>query len=178
MGFKDEALFEKAYEEINLPIREVEGRGEFLLVVGGNVIEITRFKEIVKREPAVHGNLYFWFKTGGQRQAYRDELTYVAQRDYPGATIEFKEETGPQFMTRPYVYATLEYKGKQYKVEQDFDYGYPVDTVIYYWHGGNFSCDCNRRLWIEKFHPGTVPADEEDCGDTIECVEFRIELVD
>jgi hypothetical protein len=77
---------------------------------------------------------------------------------------------------------TLKWEGKEYEVRMSFKPGYPIDSAIYFWEEGNFGCDCNRRLWIEKYHPGTTKAEvchpDNTCGDTIEVTAFRFEFAD
>jgi hypothetical protein len=184
MGIQDEALFDKAYEEINPSPRIVEGRGEFLLTLSTELRKDKRFIEIVGREPGFRNNFYFWFATEAQRHTYRRELEEVIRTQFSTGKFKFTEESGPYFMTRPKVFATLRYRDKDYEVTDEFGYGYNVDAAIYYWAEGNFSCDCNRRDRINRQHPGVVPPEEigdglgGECGDTIECVAFRIELID
>jgi hypothetical protein len=171
MGIKDEAVFDKVYEECNPVPRQVEGRGEYMLDVSGDVLKNARFQEIMDRASGPYGHYFFWFQTAEQRQFFRAELTEIIANQCAPDKVVFKEENGPQVMTQPKVFATLEYKGKEYEVTDTFTYGYPVDAAIYYWAEGNFSCDCNRRNWINRQHPGAVdPSELKD--------KLRIELID
>lgn len=184
MGIQDQDMFEKIRDELNLRPRVVEGRGEFMLSVSGSVLKNARFKEIMHREPGPYGYYFFWFQTAARRQAYRDELTQIVADQCAPDVVIFEEKQGVEFMTQPKIFATLNYKGKEYEVTDTFTYGYDPDSAVYYWAEGNFSCDCNRRNWLNRQHPGSVPAEEiEDslggvCGDTIECTKFRVELID
>jgi hypothetical protein len=177
MGIQDEALFEKAYEEINSAPVKVEGRGEYMLRVSNDRAKTPEFIERYGRPNGLYGGRVFWFDTNEQRTMFRQELEHWLET-VTASPVDIEEENGPYVTTRLRTVVKLNYKGKEYEVMDNFDYAYPIEAAIYYWAEGNLSCDCNRRLWIEKYHPGTVPADEEACGDTIECTAFRIELID
>jgi hypothetical protein len=53
------------------------------------------------------------------------------------------------------------------------------EGAIYNWTDGNFSCDCNRSLTINRQHNlELISPSEEDCltcGDTIELVSLKID---
>jgi hypothetical protein len=65
----------------------------------------------------------------------------------------------------------LEYKGKIYKFIDEGYHDFEVATFM--WEEGNYSCDCNRSLFIqeycdENFNKGT----EMECGDSIKLVSL------
>jgi len=67
--------------------------------------------------------------------------------------------------------AMLEYKGKKYCIIHEWAEYYPLDGAIYMWEEGNYSCDCNRSIFIQD----KVDKSFEimDCGDEIKLVELR-----
>lgn len=58
----------------------------------------------------------------------------------------------------------LTYEGKEYIVEDPYDYGNDKE-VPFMWSGGNFSCDCNKSLFIKDQCDPSFP--EFPCGDRI-----------
>ncbi len=66
---------------------------------------------------------------------------------------------------------TLQHEGREYVIEDDHDW--TEEGADYMWSEGNFSCDCNRRLFIAR---QTDPDGDSHfpCGETVELV--RLEL--
>ena len=82
---------------------------------------------------------------------------------------------------RTVVHMKLIFEGTPYKYTMDFGYGYPPSSAEYMWFEGNYSCDCNKRLFLARTYPedlGYLSDDPENpCTDTIEVEDFTIELV-
>lgn len=72
---------------------------------------------------------------------------------------------------------TFRYKEKEYVLHYDFGYEFPEKSAIYLFTEGNYSCDCNRSLFIQREY-GEDAIQELDCGEEIELVEYHIEYVD
>jgi hypothetical protein len=70
---------------------------------------------------------------------------------------------------------TLRWKGTDWQIEQDFGYGYPAESARYMFSEGNYSCDCNRTIFLRERYPDAGFPDEEKCGHEIEMVRFVIE---
>jgi len=75
------------------------------------------------------------------------------------------------------VVVTLEYKGKKYVVDDNFDYGPsewhddPRGQALYMWEEGNYSCDCNRSIFIGRYCDQTFP--KFPCGEEINLVNIE-----
>jgi hypothetical protein len=67
---------------------------------------------------------------------------------------------------------TFHYEGKSYPFEMEFD---SPDSVEYMFTSGNYSCDCNRCLFIQRVEADFNGDEDMGCGDTIEMTDFRIE---
>jgi hypothetical protein len=67
----------------------------------------------------------------------------------------------------------LEYLGKQYSLDYDWGKEYPEDAAIFMWAEGNYSCDCNRSLFIKRLCDDTFP--EMECGDTIKMISHKFD---
>lgn len=60
----------------------------------------------------------------------------------------------------------LKYKNKEYIIEDDYPYDhYYYDGLPYIWEEGNYSCDCNKSLFIINQCDENFP--ELPCGDEI-----------
>lgn len=67
------------------------------------------------------------------------------------------------------VVVILEHEGKSYELHPDFDYD-EFHHAEFIWEEGNFSCDCNRSIFINEID-NTFPL--MDCGDTIKLTELK-----
>lgn len=71
----------------------------------------------------------------------------------------------------------FEYKSQYFTIRYDFGYEFPEKAAIYSFTYGNYSCDCNRSLFINReFGEDTIP--ELDCGEEIKLVKYHFEYLD
>lgn len=94
---------------------------------------------------------------------------------YQGLMIDTKH----QYMThkRTIFVGTFEYNDNSYILHYDFGYEYPEDMAIFQFTENNYSCDCNRSLFIQReYGKDSIP--ELGCGDKIKLVEYHIEYWD
>lgn len=61
--------------------------------------------------------------------------------------------------------------GREYPYEYDFGFAYPVDTARFMWESGNYSCDCNKSLFLSRVYPEVVVT---DCGNEIEVKNLTV----
>lgn len=61
--------------------------------------------------------------------------------------------------------------GRELPYAYDFGHDYPEDSARFMFTDGNYSCDCNRSLFLAKFYEGV---EEMDCGDTIQMRDFKV----
>ena len=66
----------------------------------------------------------------------------------------------------------LKYNGKEYDYQEDFGYAYPIESAEYMFKDGNYSCDCNKSLSLNRKYGDEVPV--KGCGDEIELIEFEV----
>ena len=72
---------------------------------------------------------------------------------------------------------TFKYQDKEFVLHYDFGYEYSEDDAIYCFTEGNYSCDCNRSLFIQyEYGKDAIP--ELDCGDEIELLDYHFEYLD
>ena len=80
-------------------------------------------------------------------------------------------------MKRTIFVGTFKYKKKEFVILYDFGYGYTEECAIFMFEYGNYSCDCNRSLFIrEEYGKDAIP--ELDCGDEIKLLEYHFEYLD
>jgi hypothetical protein len=101
-----------------------------------------------ERDDDAHGAIAIWFDT----KASRDEFVQRLSR-WPNLARDVHRDDGqergnPHVLTSARV--TLEYKGQQYSFIETFGYGYPWSSVEFMWRDGNYACDCNRSLFLQR----------------------------
>lgn len=69
---------------------------------------------------------------------------------------------------------TLEYKQKEFIIHCDFGYEYPEESAIFMFTEGNYSCDCNKSLFIRSEY-GNNAISDLSCGDEVILKEYHIE---
>lgn len=63
---------------------------------------------------------------------------------------------------------TLEYKGKTYTVHDEYEWdSFPP----YIWEEGNYACDCNKALFIQRQIDEDFP--DLPCGKEIKTIEIK-----
>lgn len=69
------------------------------------------------------------------------------------------------------------YKDKEFVLHCDFGYEYPEESAIFQFTKNNYSCDCNRSIFIrEEYGEDSIP--ELDCGKEIKLIEYHFEYKD
>ena len=66
----------------------------------------------------------------------------------------------------------LVYDTIPYPYEYNFGEGYSEEAAHYMFEEGNYSCDCNRSMFLISKYGGFI--NELDCGHTIELKDFEI----
>ena len=110
---------------------------------------------------------YMWFDKKQDRQKAINNL-----EKYIELGLMFDLEEGEMTHKRTIAKLEMEYKGNFYNLEEDFGYEYPADSVRYMFFDGNYSCDCNKSLFIQRQCDENFP--ELDCGDEIEITKLDI----
>jgi hypothetical protein len=66
---------------------------------------------------------------------------------------------------------SFKYEGKMFEIQESRWEGMDLDTIFYLYEEGNYSCDCNRSLFIREKYP-EFP--ELGCGETIEMTQIVV----
>ena len=69
---------------------------------------------------------------------------------------------------------TFKYKDKTFILTEDFGKDYAAEDAEWMFTEGNYSCDCNRSLFIRRQH-GEDAMPELKCGEQIELIDYHIE---
>ena len=116
---------------------------------------------------------YFWFDTTEERDAYVQELKTAEQKysDCLFAAIATYAAEGEYTRLLTIAKMVFVYHGNEYPYEYNFGFGYSPEGAEFMFTLGNYSCDCNRSLFI-----GETNADfhELDCGNEIEMINFEV----
>lgn len=154
--------------------------GDYLLRVWGADQEQVEALRTPDATESGQPTLCYWFPTLGDRRAFIDRLRASGYRvvwaefnpgyDDDGELIDTHKET--------LVRVTLRLPdGRVGTFVDSFGYGYPRHSVEFMYREGNYNCDCNRRLFLDR-HCGfrledQLDPDDNMCGDTIELVSLE-----
>jgi hypothetical protein len=78
---------------------------------------------------------------------------------------------GNEYKMHTFVKFVLHYRGIDYKCIDDLGENYPLNVAHYIYEEGNYSCDCNRSLFLKRIG---VVCDELECGETIKLSNLEI----
>lgn len=121
---------------------------------------------------------YHYFTNMDQMNEF---ISKLKQPEYRSQGLIFKTilstKEKPLTSKRTVAIYDLTYKDNTYHIEQDFGYEFPESTAKFMITGGNYSCDCNRSLFINREHgEGTIK--ELGCGYKIELENLHFEYLD
>jgi hypothetical protein len=106
----------------------------------------------------------YWFASAAERARMEARLYALAAETKSKVVVAKYEGTSTRLRTIAKI--VFVYNGVEYKIEQDFGFGYPPESALYMFEEGNFSCDCNRSIFIGEQNPH-FPSGELECGDEI-----------
>lgn len=113
----------------------------------------------------------YYFSTKQERDLF---ISKISQPAYKEQGMMIKEKYGIMSHKRTIFVATFKYLEKEWEIHYDFGYEYPEDSAKHYFTEGNFSCDCNRSLAIQREY-GENAIDELPCGNKIKLMNYHIE---
>lgn len=117
---------------------------------------------------------YYYFDTEEEKDAF---LAILNNPMYTKQGLAKDIKYGAMTHKRTIFVGTFKYKDKEFILHFDFGYEYEVDSAIFMFEEGNYSCDCNRSLFIrDEYGEDTIP--ELDCGCEIEMTGYHFEYWD
>lgn len=123
----------------------------------------------LERELGIKDN-YYWFKSEEERRKFIKQISHFSEF---GLIIDKKD--GEMTHKRTIAEMDLIYNNKTYHLEYDFGYEYPEESANFMFFEGNYSCDCNKSLFIQDIEENFP---ELNCGDEIKIQNFVIKYLD
>jgi hypothetical protein len=119
----------------------------------------------------------YYFETEKDREIFLSFIEKIDRSDSNGGYgLMYKLQEGYLTHKRTVCVIDLKYKEMIYNIECDFGYEYGEESAKFMFYEGNYSCDCNKSLFIQRQCDENFPF--LDCGDEIEIVKFEIEYRD
>ena len=110
---------------------------------------------------------YLYFDSKEDRDMVKNQIL-----KFDNLGLAFDEKEGVLSHKDTIAIVTLEYNDEIYIYEHNFGKEYPEDMVKFQYEKNNYSCDCNRSLFIQRYCDENFP--EMDCGDEIELLKLEI----
>jgi len=119
------------------------------------------------------GNILKDFKETGW-YLWTKDIPLSAQAIGPLKTLKDAKKAAEEDtkLKKTIVKAIFKIHDKQYAIEEDFGYGYPVNSAEFMFTEGNYACDCNRSIMIRQQQDPDFP--EYECGEEIKMIKFEV----
>ena len=117
---------------------------------------------------------YHYFQTAEEKDTFLQLLRNPIYSDQ-GLVTDVKY--GVMSHKRTIFVGTLKYKNEEFVIHYDFGYEFPEENAIFMFEDGNYSCDCNKSLFIQREY-GEDVIQELNCGDDIELIDYHFEYED
>lgn len=117
---------------------------------------------------------YYYFSTEEERDKF---IKMIDQPKYKTHGLMIACEDGHLSHKRTVFVGTFKYKDDTFVLHYDFGYEYPEESAIYMFTEGNYSCDCNRSMFIRDQH-GEDAMPSLGCGCEIELVDYSFVYLD
>lgn len=111
---------------------------------------------------------YHYFDTEEQVEKFKEILM---KPEYRNQGLMIDQKYGEMTHKRTIFIGEFLYKGETFIIEYDFGYDYPKENALFMFTDGNYSCDCNRSLFIQRQY-GEDAIPELNCGYEIELVKY------
>ena len=114
---------------------------------------------------------YHFFNTKAELKKYLGELKKIEQ-ELNARILAYDIFEGKHVRYETIAKMVLIYKSIEYPFEYNFGFGYPVSSAYFLFENGNYSCDCNLSLFINRKYGDVI--DELECGEEIEIKNFLV----
>ncbi len=123
-------------------------------------------QEAIAQELGTTQTVYY-FATQAERDAL---VARIQPYEHLGLVMDMQE--GEMRHCNTVALLAMAYKGHTYVYEHDFGPEYPEAGVLFMYEDGNYACDCNRSIFIQKEGHPEFPALE--CGHEVQLVRLQI----
>ena len=117
---------------------------------------------------------YHYFDTKEEKDEF---CKYLRLYKYRKQGLMIDEKYGVMSHKRTVFVGTFKYKDQEFVIHFDFGYEYEEEYAKFQFLENNYSCDCNRSLFIQQEY-GEDAIPELGCGNEIEMTEYHIEYWD
>ena len=112
-------------------------------------------------------DMYHYFSTKEERDAFLEKI-----KPYNCYGLAMIKLEGEMSHLRTVVNVTLSFDESKYSFSYDCGYEYPEEAALFIFQDGNYSCDCNKSLFIREFCDKEFP--KFPCGKKIKLEEINI----
>lgn len=113
---------------------------------------------------------YHYFKSEKEKNAF---LEIINKPEYCNQGVARDIKYGNMTHYRTIFVGTMQYKDKEFIIHYDFGYEFSLENAEFMFLEGNYSCDCNRSLFIRREY-GEDAIPELKCGEEIKLVKWHI----
>lgn len=117
---------------------------------------------------------YYYFNNEADKDAFVEK---ISDPKYKDQGLMIRSKYGEMTHKRTIFVGTFEYSGKQFVLHHDFGNEYTEDDAKFMYTLGNYSCDCNRSMFIRREH-GEDSMPQLGCGDEIKLLDYHFEYED
>lgn len=150
----------------------MENQKEYMVHIWGGAWNYNANPSIEKDLGIKEG--YHYFKTEEEKNEF---CKHLHNPIYKSQGLMIDEKYGVMSHKRTIFVGTFKYKDKEFVIHYDFGYEFEEENAIFMFEHGNYSCDCNRSLFIqEEYGEDAIP--ELNCGWDIEMTEYHFEYED
>lgn len=144
---------------------------EYMIHIWGGMFNSDANPSIEKDLGITEG--YYYFDTKEERQTFKDKIA----EEYSSQGFACDSQEGHLTHKQTIFVGTFEHEGKQYILHYNFGYEYPEEQAEFMFEDGNYSCDCNRSIFINREYDTNINPDC-NCGDSIELIDYHFEYID
>lgn len=138
-------------------------KNEYMAQVWGGFFNKENFK-IHNIKPG-----YYFFNNENERKEFIENLQ-KQEKLYGILAISLSE--GNNLRYRTIAKCIFKYKNKIFNIDYDFGFAYSYESALYMFNDGNYSCDCNRSVFISEKYKNFP---ELDCGEEIKLLNISVE---
>ena len=117
---------------------------------------------------------YHYFKTEKEKDRFLELLNNPIYKNQ-GLMTDIKY--GTMSHKRTIFVGTLKYENKEFTIHYDCGYEFPDEQAIFMFEHGNYSCDCNKSIFIRREY-GEESIPELGCGDEVKLLDYHFEYLD
>jgi hypothetical protein len=150
----------------------LNNKQEYLVHIWGGAFNNDAYPSITKDYGISQG--YYYFDTKEEKDSF---IQILKKPEYNKQGLVIDEKYGYMTHKRTIFVGKFNYNNKDFLIHYDFGYEYPKESAEFSFLENNYSCDCNRSLFIRREY-GEDAIPELNCGDEIKLLEYHFEYLD